>query len=288
MKGIVLSGGSGTRLHPCTSSISKQLLPVYDKPMIFYPLSVLMLAGLREILLISTPEDLPLFERLLGDGSRYGVSIEYAVQAAPDGIAQAFLIGEEFLDGEGACLILGDNIFYGERLPEKLRRAVARERGATLFGYRVSDPERFAVLEFDDDRRVVGVEEKPAVPKSNFVATGLYLYDSDIVEVARSVRPSRRGELEITDVNAHYLRESEVEVELLGRGFAWLDSGTHDSLLGASNFVQTIQQRQGYAVACLEEIAHAAGWIDEDAVLEAAGRYAKSGYGVYLRRLVGD
>ena len=286
MKGVLLSGGTGSRLSPCTSSVSKQLLPVYDKPMIYYPLSVLMLAGIRDILLISTPIDLPLFQRLLGDGSRFGISLEYAEQESPNGVAEAFLIGERFIAGESVCLILGDNIFYGERLPEKLRRAAARERGATLFGYRVSDPENFGVIEFDSTGKVRGLEEKPSIPKSDFVATGLYFYDEDIVEVARTVRPSARGELEITDVNRHYLEHSRVDVELLGRGFAWLDSGTHDSLLSAAHFVQTMQQRQGYAVACLEEIAAAADWIDDEQVARAAEDHGKSEYGRYLKRLL--
>lgn len=286
MKGIVLSGGAGSRLQPCTSCVSKQLLPVYDKPMIFYPISVLMLAGIREILVISTPDDLPLFKRLLGDGSNLGVKFEYKEQKEPNGIAEAFLLGEQFLNGEPVCLVLGDNIFYGERLPEKLRDAQKNTNGATLFGYRVSDPERFGVIEFDKSKKVLSIEEKPTKPKSEFVATGLYFYDSNVVEYAKSIKPSARGELEITDINQIYLENSQLNVDLLGRGFTWLDSGTHDSLLGASQFVQMVQQRQGYAIACLEEIAFNSGWIDKASIEESIKRYKNSGYADFLKKLL--
>jgi glucose-1-phosphate thymidylyltransferase len=286
MKGIVLAGGSGTRLYPLTLGVSKQLLPVYDKPMIYYPLSVLMLAGLREILLISTPEDLPQYRRLLGDGSQYGIAIEYACQAKPEGLAQAFMIGKDFLAGQGACLVLGDNIFHSFGLSAILRRAAARTVGATIFGYRVKDPERYGVVEFDEEGRVLSIEEKPEHPRSNYAVVGLYFYDARITDVAARVKPSARGELEITDVNNFYLQEGLLHVEKLGRGTAWLDTGTHESLLQASNFIQAIEERQGLKVACLEEIAHQLGYIDADRVLDQANRFRKTEYGRYLRSLV--
>lgn len=285
-KGIVLAGGTGTRLHPITLGVSKQLLPVYDKPMIYYPMSVLMLAGIRDILLISTPLDLPQYQRLLGDGSRFGLNLSYAVQPEPAGIAQAFLIGEEFLASSPVCLILGDNIFHGQHFTEKLLRAASRQQGATIFGYMVKDPERFGVVSFDDAGNAISIEEKPAKPQSPFAVTGLYFYDHSVVDVARAIKPSARNELEITSVNQAYLERGQLRVEKLGRGFAWLDTGTHGSLLEASVYVQTIEERQGLKVACLEEIAWRQGWID-DATMEQAGRYfAKTGYGQYLLRLL--
>lgn len=282
MKGIVLAGGSGTRLHPITFGVSKQLLPIYDKPMVYYPLSVLMLAGIREILLITTPEDLPNYQRLLGDGARFGIDLSYAVQPSPEGLAQAFLIGSDFIGGDSVCLVLGDNIFFGQAFSPKLRESAGRSRGATIFGYQVKDPERFGVVEFDANMRALSIEEKPARPKSHFAVTGLYFYDSDVVEIARSVKPSKRGELEITSVNEAYLQRGDLHVELLGRGFAWLDTGTHESLLEASMFVHTIERRQGFKIACLEEIALNQGWLDVDAVHARARELQKSEYGTYL------
>ncbi len=287
MKGIILAGGSGTRLYPLTMVTSKQLLPVYDKPMIYYPLSTLMLAGIKEILIISTPQDLPNFERLLGDGSRYGVSLSYKVQPSPDGLAQAFLLGEEFIGDEPCAMVLGDNIFYGNGFRKLLQEAVknGEEGRATIFGYYVNDPERFGIVEFDKDGKVISVEEKPKNPKSNYCITGLYFYDKRVVEYAKTIKPSGRGELEITDLNRIYLEEGDLNVKLLGRGFAWLDTGTMDSLLEASDFVQMIQKRQGIEISAPEEIAYLNGWISEETLLEAAAAYGKSPYGEHLRRV---
>jgi glucose-1-phosphate thymidylyltransferase len=288
MKGIVLAGGSGTRLHPLTLAVSKQLLPIYDKPLVFHPISALMLAGIRDILVITTPEDAAGFRRLLGDGSDYGLRLSYATQAAPNGIAEAFLIGEEFLAGEGAALVLGDNLFFGAGFAELLQDAASRESGATVFAYAVSDPERYGVVEFDGAMRAVSIEEKPAAPRSKWAVTGLYFYDREIVGIARTVRPSARGELEITSVNQAYLERGELYVERLGRGFAWLDTGTHESLLEASHFVQTVEHRQGLKIACLEEIAYHAGWLDAEAVRRRGQALSKTGYGRYLSELVGS
>ncbi|MRH41301.1 glucose-1-phosphate thymidylyltransferase RfbA [Aquibacillus halophilus] len=285
MKGIILAGGSGTRLYPLTMVTSKQLLPIYDKPMIYYPLSTLMLAGIKDILIISTPEDTPRFSALLGDGSQYGINLEYKIQPSPDGLAQAFIIGEEFIGSDSVAMVLGDNIYYGSGLTKILKRAAEKEKGATVFGYHVTDPERFGVVEFDNSGKVLSVEEKPKNPKSNYAVTGLYFYDNRVVDIAKNVKPSDRGELEITSINEAYLKSGELEVELLGRGYTWLDTGTHESLVSATNFVKTVEDHQGIKISALEEIAYINGWIDKEKLMESAELFSKTGYGQYLLKV---
>jgi glucose-1-phosphate thymidylyltransferase len=288
MKGIILAGGSGTRLYPITRGVSKQLLPVYDKPMIYYPLSVLMLAGIQDVLIITTPEDQSGFIRMLGDGKEFGINLSYAVQPSPDGLAQAFIIGEEFIGSDSVCLVLGDNIFWGQGFTPILKSAASRNSGASVFGYQVKDPERFGVVAFDENKKAISLEEKPEKPQSNFAVTGLYFYDNDVIEMAKQVKPSCRGELEITTLNQMYMERGDLNVEVLGRGFAWLDTGTHESLLEAAMFVETIEKRQGYKIACLEEIAFNHGWLTSDQVTNTAKELSKNSYGQYLLRLVND